>query len=104
CERYGGNARQLSLSVCGGHFAIHGCDLGSVPCGNEFGGWAMDGKADRLLRRFHRRKPEPADSRESCRHYAVRRIGTGVWLGSAMAGRARPAEVCRWSFEVWDAL
>src|SRR5437667_12913938 len=83
---------ELSLLVCGGHFAIHGCDLGSVPCGKQLGGWAMDGKADRLLRRFHRRKSEPADGRESCRYHAIRRIGTGIWPGSAVARRGPTRE------------
>src|SRR3981081_2714676 len=90
-------------------FAIRCCDLGSVSRCKPSGCWAMDGKADRLLRRFHRRKfhrrkSEPADGRESCRYHAIRRIGVGIWLGSAVARTGRPADVCRWSFEIWDAL
>src|SRR5438270_7540158 len=92
------------LCRSGEQFAIRRCDLGSVSCCKPSGRWAMDGKADRLLRTFHGRKSEPADGRESCRYHAIRRIGVGIWLGSAVAGNGRPADVCQWSLEIWDAL
>jgi hypothetical protein len=84
--------------------AIRRYDLGSVSCRKPSGRWTMDWEADTLLRRFHRRKSEPADGRESCRYHAIRCIGVGIWMGSAVAWSGCPANVCRWSFEIWDTL
>jgi hypothetical protein len=77
------------------HIAIHGCHLSGVRRSKQFRCWAVDGKADRVLHGSHRRKSEPPDRSQSGRHHAVRRIGTGIWLGPAVASRKRPADVCR---------
>ena len=88
----------------GRYFAIRPGYPNSVSSGKPAGDWAMDWKADGLLCRFHRRKSKPAHCRESCRHHAIRRIRTGVWLGSTVARGGRSAGIGGWSFEIWDAL
>jgi hypothetical protein len=86
------------------HFSIHGCDPGSVPCCKQFGRWAMDGKADRLLRRFHCRKSEQTDGLQSGTGHAIWRSGVGVWLRPPMASRRRSPDFQRRPVEIRIAL